>query len=258
MKLLSTTDYAQFTLNHTNRDIEGTRKLEASMRKHGFSPASPLHIIREGSTLLVKQGHHRLHVAAKLGIPVWYVICADTMTLSEIESTKVAWSIAHYAKSFEREGNAHYIEVMDYHERTGIALGMCISMLGGEMASSGNKLNAFKSGNYKVCPNKFHAETIEILVLTLKSAGIKWATDCKVVQSLSRVVSAGHADIEQLKRRIMSNSAFITKMHNIDQYLALWQEIYNRNSKSAKIQLAFLTEETIRQRVKDNQFQKNS
>jgi hypothetical protein len=121
--------------------------------------------------------------------------------------------------------------------------------MGGEMASSGNRIPSFKAGNYKTCPNQYHSDTIEMLVLTLKASGIKWATDCKVIQSLSRIVSAGHADIEQLKRRIIINAAFIVKKQNLEQYMDMWQEIYNRNTKGQKLQLVFLTNETMKERL---------
>jgi hypothetical protein len=254
MKLLSTTDYSIFETAHTNRNIGNTKKLEASFRKHGFIPAYPLHVIKAEGKLVIKAGHHRFTIASKLGLPVWYIVSNDNITITEAEDATNKWSIADFAISHQRVGDKNYMDVIEYHERTGIAIGMCISMLGGEMASSGNKRTSFKEGTYKTCPNQYHANTIEMLVLTLKSAGIKWATDCKVIQSLSRIVSAGHADIDQLKKRIVSNSAFIVKKQNLEQYMDLWQEIYNRNSKGQRLQLVFLTNETIKERLLATRF----
>ena len=254
MKLLSTSDYSIFSSASTNRDVGKTKNLEASFRKHGFIPAYPLHVTKENGRLFIKAGHHRFTVASKLGIPVYYVVCDDDLSITESERTTNRWSIADYARSHERNGDANYIDVIEYHERTGIALGMCISMMGGEMASSGNRIPSFKAGNYKTCPNQYHSDTIEMLVLTLKASGIKWATDCKVIQSLSRIVSAGHADIEQLKRRIIINAAFIVKKQNLEQYMDMWQEIYNRNTKGQKLQLVFLTNETMKERLQTGRF----
>ena len=248
MKLLSTTDYSIFEAAPNNRDVKNTKKLEASFRKHGFIPAYPLHVSRIDGKLIVKAGHHRLTVATKLGLPVYYVISNDSLSIAEETVSTTPWTIKDFAISHERAGGKDYSDVMEYHERTGIAIGMCIAMLGGEMAAGGNKITAFKRGDYKTCPNQHHAKTIEMLVLSLKGVGIKWATDCKVVQSLSRIVSAGHADISQLQKRITTNAAFIVKKQNMEQYMELWQEIYNRNSKGKKTQLTFLTNETIKER----------
>jgi ParB-like nuclease domain len=248
MKLLTTTNYSMFQVASTNRNVGKTAKLEASMRKHGFIGAYPLHVVKNAAGKLeIKAGHHRFAVAEKLKIPMHYVVCSDEMTIADGENTTSRWSISDYLTMFERTGNLNYIEVKDYHERTGIAIGMCISMLGGELASSSNKLDAFKRGTYKISSNQDHSDDVEILVNALKLSGIKWATDCKVIQSLSRIVAGGHADIEQFKKRIAANASFIVKKQNMEQYADMWQEIYNRHTKGPKLQLTFLTNEAVKQ-----------
>jgi len=238
-----------FQVASINRNIGNTAKLEASMRKHGFIGAYPLHVVRNADGRLeIKSGHHRFAVAEKLQIPLHYVVCDDTMTIAGGEETTSRWMLADYMTSFERGGNINYMEVKDYHERTGIAIGMCISMLGGELASSNNKLDSFKRGTYKISIYQDHADDVEMLVNTLKSAGIKWATDCKVIQSLSRIVLGGCADIGQFKKKISTNASFIVKKQNMEQYADMWQEIYNRSAKGARLQLTFLTNEAIRKR----------
>ena len=61
-------------------------------------------------------------------------------------------------------------------------------------------------------------------------------------------MAGGHADIEQFKQKIKSNASLITKKQNISLYADLWQEIYNRNTKGQRLQLTFLTNETIKDR----------
>ena len=246
--LQKTSDYSIFMSSDINRDIGRTKVLEASMKKHGFIEARPLHVMHTKNGLEIKDGHHRFNVAASLGLPVLYIVSNDSASISELVLSTNNWSMDDYLHSNARNGNKNYIAVRDYKERTGINTSQCVSMLGGELASSSNKSNSFKSGTYKICDNFYHAETVADLVEVLQLYGVYWANTSSVVASLSRIVAGGHADIEQFKQKIKSNASLITKKQNISLYADLWQEIYNRNTKGQRLQLTFLTNETIKDR----------
>ena len=139
MSIPTTTNYEMFQLLDFNRDVSKTRKLEASMKRHGYINAYPLHVVKENGKLRIKGGHHRFFVASKLGLPVAYVVCEDNASIHELEAATTRWSLDDYLTSYVRMGDADYIAIQKYQQRTGIATGLCVSMLGGEMASSGNK-----------------------------------------------------------------------------------------------------------------------
>ena len=72
--LQSTINYNLFELHDLNRDVEKIDRLKASMMRHGFIKAYPLHVMKNGfGKLKVKAGHHRLTAAKDLGLPVFYV-----------------------------------------------------------------------------------------------------------------------------------------------------------------------------------------
>jgi hypothetical protein len=248
MKLLTSTDYDQFEMLGFNRDVIKTRKLEISMKQHGWIPAYPAHVIKEEGKLKIKAGHHRFCVAEKLGIPVVYVICNDNSSIHELETSTVKWSIQDYLTSYVRLGDPDYEAVQRFQQRTGISLSACISMLAGECASSNNKMNAFKAGEYTVKDTQ-NAEIVADIITAMKSYGIKWATETLVVQSLSRIITAGHADIARLKHKLKANATLAQKQPNQQAYTEMFENIYNHAAKaSQKIPLAFLTNEALRQR----------
>ena len=57
--LQKTSDYSIFMSSDINRDIGRTKVLEASMKKHGFIEARPLHVMHTKNGLEIKDGHHR-------------------------------------------------------------------------------------------------------------------------------------------------------------------------------------------------------
>jgi len=247
MSIATTTNYEMFQLLDFNRDVRKTRKLEESMKKHGYINAYPLHVVKENGKLKIKGGHHRFTVASKLGLPVAYVVCADNASIHELEAATVKWNLEDYLISFVRLGDPDYIKVQQYCNRTGIGVGQAISMLAGEMAANGNQGEAFKAGDYAIKETE-HAETVASLVDVLRNAGIAWAADRLCVTSLSRIYSGGHADMARFKSKIKSNASLIKKQPNLSSYMEMWEKIYNRQAHNDKIPLMFLTNETIEKR----------
>ena len=170
-EILETKDYGKFVLSEFNRDVKKTWNLEASMQKHGWIYAYPLHVIKRADGLFeIKAGHHRFYVAKKLNIPVKYVECRDKASILDLEKATVPWTLQDYINSYVRMGKRPYIEVLEYHKRTGINLSACISMLAGDSADSGNWNAVFKAGDYRLGDN-LHARIVGDIVLHSKRCG---------------------------------------------------------------------------------------
>jgi len=247
MSICTTKKYEMFQLLNFNRDVRKTRKLEESMKKHGFIHAYPLHVVKDGDKLMIKGGHHRFTVAVKLGLPVAYVVCQDKASIHELEGATVQWSLTDYMTSFVRLGYPDYMQVQRYCELTKIGVGQAASMLAGELASNNNYNETFKAGKYKVKRTDY-AEMVAEIVIAIKSYGIEWAHDRLVVNSLSRIISGGHANVARLKNKIKLNTSLVKKQPSLQGYMELWEKIYNRREQHDKIPLAFLTNETIAKR----------
>lgn len=243
-------EYHRFKLHQFNRDIKRSKALEKSMKEHGFIPAYPIHCKYDDETgdLYIIAGHHRFETAKKLAIPFYYVVFETNATIHELENATRKWDSSDYLTTFVRQGLIDYIEVQEYVERTKISIAQAMSMLGGELATSHNLKERFKSGKFKVRPDN-HAETVAIIVTTLQQLGIDFAAKSKVVASLSRIALAGHADISQFLHRIKTHHAHIKEQASTDEYMKMWEEIYNRSSKGKRTPLVLLTEDTIKEKA---------
>ena len=247
-KILESNNYSKFELTPINRAVKKTRKLELSMRKYGWLDAYPAHVIRNGNgKLQIKAGHHRFEVAKKLGIPVKYVECQDDASIHELEAASRKWSAEDYLDSFVRMGIPAYITVKDYHERTGIGLRCCISLLAGHSAGSGGNLSAlFASGKYRV-GSLSHARVVETIVSQARVSGFPHWKNAGFVNAVSKISRAEGFASEVMKEKIKTFAHFMKKQSGTQDYLEMLDSIYNRQSH-IKIPLAFLAEEAARKR----------
>jgi len=235
-------------MTNFNRDVKKTKRLEKSMLKHGWIDACPLHVIRNGSDKLkIKQGHHRFIAAQKIGIPIKYVECVDDATIYELEATTIRWSMEDYLTSHCRTGKKEYLKVRQYCDETGIGLNQAFSMLAGHAAGSGNFQREFKEGDYKVKGTSDHAGIVKDIVLCIKKYGVPFYNTSLLVKAISKIVWVTELSLPQLKSKIKLFPYLFEKKANLDQYLDLLEEVYNRQSR-IKLPLKFLALEEAKRR----------
>ena len=247
LQIKQTSDYDLFERHDFNRDVKKTKNLEANMKEHGWVDAYPMHVVKNGNgKLKIKGGHHRFTVAKKLGIPVKYVVCNDNISIQELEKGTVPWSLQDFHDSFVRNGNPEYIAVKEYCERTGIGLANAMSMLAGETAGSNNKRKHYIAGKYKVTDRK-HADTVGDIVIYLKNIGIDFGNANLLVQAISRYCRVEQFSPDTFKKKAKSFKSLFEKQQNLEGYMLMVEEIYNRKSKS-KIPLKHYADEVARKR----------
>jgi hypothetical protein len=246
-RIRETSDYNKFELHFLNREVLKVKHLETSMRKYGWIDAFPMLVIRNGNKkLYIKDGHHRFSVAKSLGIPVKYVVCQEDIGVHELQKSTNQWSMRDYLGSYVRAGYPAYMTVKEYHERTGIAVNQCVSMLGGESASSSNKDVAFKEGRYSL-GDPTHAVMVGDIITHCRKAGIKWANNHLFVQAVSRIAYLPEFDAKVFKNKVSTFPGLMEKRPNLESYLNLIEDVYNRQNRK-RIPLRFLSDEAAKKR----------
>lgn len=241
-----TSNYGRFELLEFNRKVENIKRLEESMRIHGWISAYPMHVVKNGNgKLKIKAGHHRFEVARKLGIPVKFVVCDDEADIYELERSTTPWSVEDYLTSHISSGFHDYLVVKNYHEYTGIHLAQCISLLAGESASSMNWLKRFKQSSYRL-GDPTHATIVGDIIVYCRKLSIPFATNSIFVQAVSKVVWVDEFDPNVLKNKIRSHRQIMVKQASKKDYVNLLDTVYNYKS-TKKIPLAFLADEKARE-----------
>jgi len=251
-KLQVTSDYNRFELCEFNRDVKKTKHLEASMKKHGYIPSYPMHCVQNGSgKLRIKAGHHRFVVARKLGLPVVYVVGEDTATIHELEQGTVPWSPKDFLLSYVRSGNRPaYEAINEYHERTGISLGMCIALLAGDTANSSNQLHRFKAGTYDLAEDTSHAERVAEMVSHCRNEGLPFAAKTIFVQAISRCLRTDEFDPKTFKTRVSTYRGLLVYHVNLDSMMENIESVYNHKSLSKnRVPLKFLASQAVQART---------
>ena len=249
IKIMESKDYEMFELLPFNRDVKNTKKLEQSMVRYGWMDAHPMSVVQIGSRkFMIKEGHNRYVAAKKLGIPLKFVVSNDDASVYEIERPTRKWSMEDYLVSHCRTEKPEFWKVKEYCDETGIGLQAAISMLGGNSAGSGNFIEEFKNGTYVVKADSSHARIVREIVLYMKRQGIKFYNTNLLVRAISRLVWLPEFDVQQFKNKIKSFGPFMEKKANLDQYLDMVEDIYNRQSRS-RVPLKFLANEASKLRM---------
>lgn len=246
--ILVSNDYEMFELTPFNRDIGQTILLENSMRKWGFLDAFPLYCVESpNGKLKIKDGHHRFVVAKKLGTPVKYVIETDGPSMHQLIAATSSWSMADFLASYCKAGFEQYLAVRDYHNRTGITLSMCLSLLGGQTGAGGNLIPAFKDGTYSIRDQPF-ADDVASIVAAARTHVPEVATRTNFVSALAKAMI-----VEEFKatRFLHKMEKFPFKLREpastVVDYISNINTAYNHATKD-KIPLPFLIEAAMKAR----------
>jgi len=232
-RLYSTSIYDMFTQNASNRPQHEDSVLEESMRAHGFLSAFPIRC-SHGSPgkLVVNQGHHRLHYAKRLKIPVYFVIDDTPIDIWELEgSSKNRWSSADFVESRARSGHPEYRALLSYQKKHKLTLGAASALLQGNTVSEGNALKDIKRGDFKRGDPK-HGEMVIAVLDALAPFNLSFVRSSSFVKAVSMMVRIPELNHAQLLLRAASQGHRLAKRATAKDYLSLLQDLYNYGSRA--------------------------
>jgi ParB/Sulfiredoxin domain len=242
-----TSNYKTFEMSTFNRDVSNTQALEKSMLQHGFLSAYPLHVEkREDGRLYIMDGHHRLTVARRLKIPVKFIIETAKVDMHMLQKTTSKWTLEDYLTSYVRCEKPEYLKVEEFIDRTGLGLGISISLLRGNTATSANYNDKFKQGTYSISDQAF-GENVAVVISTMYAAGVVFAKNRNLVAAVSKTLLTSQINSETLLTKIKKYSFLIENRSTVQQYLDVLEKLYNRGVKS-KVPLAHYANESARAR----------
>lgn len=249
-KLQSTTDYSLFQMHEFNRSLHDNKVLEQSMRRHGFMPSCAIHCTRTSTgKLKVIRGHHRLHYAERLSLPVWYIVDDTYTDLFDLEGASTGtWSLKDFVEARARAGDAGAQKILEFKRETGIDLATCCSLVGGESAASGNKQRQVKQETFKIGSMQ-HAYEVARVVERCKLLKVPFATSRSFVHAISMVLRCKECDINTLLHRLDQAAGIMMKRATRSDYLDELEAVYNRGTRNP-IPLAHIAKVTGKMRQK--------
>jgi hypothetical protein len=248
-KLQCTRNYSLFEMHECNRPLHNDPALLASMSKVGFMPSSPIQCVRNGhGTLKVLRGHHRLDIAKRLALPVWYVVDDSKVDIFDVEGGRQQWSALDFTKARAMAGEADCQAVLEFQQQYGLTLGVAASLLGGQSAGSGNMVRAIKDGSFRVTANPSHAHAVGAIVVHCRARGVSFAARAAFAAALSMCLRVPEFDTERFLHCIELNGAILRRRTTKEEYLDEIDALYNYGAKAKRLSLAFKAKELSRQR----------
>lgn len=237
-KLECTTDYDIFESHSYNRELRDLSLLKSSMIEHGFRPSSAIHVVRNGNNKLkIKRGHHRFAAAKELGLPVWYIVDDDMMSIYEWEfDTRQLWSLQDFVKSYANAGNENYQKAIDYSNEHAISLTIAMALVGGFQAGNWTKENQeiARSGKFKAADNN-HARQMSDLIKYIREQGVDFVAHRQFLAAVSMAILVPGFDIQVFKARIKQYPKLMKRRALRYEFLEEIEIVYNYHASRNRL-----------------------
>lgn len=247
-ELKSTRDYTLFEFHEFNRPLHDDPVLFASMKKHGWMPSSPAQVVSNGNgRFKIVRGHHRLDIAKRLKLAVWYVVDETNIDPWALEGGRSKWTGGDFAVARASAGDKDVQAVLDFKRKHGVEIGIAASLLGGEAAGSGNKLQMIKAGTFRLSSDLSHAKKVASLVDRLRDLHVEFAAQSTFVSALSMMAYLTEFDPAVFCHKVAQNKDRLERRGSTDRYLDEIENLYNFAARKAT-PLAFLAREASKKR----------
>lgn len=234
VKIQATTNYKMFGTDDTNRAVElpKHKALMESMKLYGFLPSFPIVVRRgKGGQWIVRDGQHRLHVAAKLGLPVYWVEEPTDFCIAVVNSTAKTWTTDNYASMYAKNGHAAYEEGLAFAARHKMKTGCAFALLAGKSSYSFIQED-FKAGKFKIRERAL-AETVAGIYTPMVGM-CKELNRSTFVEACLLVCQVNNFDVGRLLSNATRCRDKLVGYPRIEPLLHMLEDVYNYHQRQLK------------------------
>jgi hypothetical protein len=237
-KLQVTKDYSLFEMHEFNRPMADDGVLEDSMKNFGFMPSCAIHCVRglDGKLRIVR-GHRRFDKAKRLGLPVWYIVDETNKDIFYLEGVRSQWSANDFACARAVAGDKDCDKLIEFRDKHHLPLATAAALVGGQSATSNNKVKNVKSGAFRIGDMK-HANQVVRITDRCRELNIPFATAGAFVSAISLSLRIPEFDDDLFIHRIDLNGSQIRKRGTVTEYLDEIEALYNYGAKKNRLPVA--------------------
>jgi hypothetical protein len=233
----TTTDYGMFKVVDGNRNLNLThlRKLEESIKQNYLFT-----VILVNERFEIIDGQHRFNVIKKLGLPLNYTI-VNNYGLSQVQilnQNSRVWNMLDYEDGYCKMGVKEYQIFKEFRLKYKFTITTTLTMFLGNLGSTGNMTELFKSGNLKIKNYQeciLNAERILLLKPLFENC-----QDRSFVYSMLTLFRNKNFNFEEFYHKLQLNPTKLVRCVDKEAYIALIEEIYNyRRRIDEKVNLRF-------------------
>lgn len=232
----STTNYKMFTVHESNvvYDQSNLKKLEASIQARDMLQHKP--IIIDGQNRVI-DGKHRLKVAEKLGLPIWYTIDIEAQDedIILLNTAGRQWKSLDYLEYYASKGKIEYVTLKNFLQEKKITFTQSLGLLR-QFSCKSEFLVQFKTGKFvmeKYCSITNMSEILiqsQVIIKTLKEIiphPNAWLLSSRLAEAIMFLQIKEGFDMETFIGKINYNTHKIRPAASREQYIAMFQVIYN-------------------------------
>lgn len=233
VKVYFTRDYGLFKTMEGNRQLN-ERKINRikSDIDNGLDVLKYCPVIchEKDGRLEIIDGQHRFYVAKELKTNVWYIL-AQSLSLQEIarmNSNTEKWKPEDFINCYAVQGNAHYLKLREFKERTGLPLSVCLQLLsnGQGISDTGSKVSKedFQNGQFEV---KHEVYANEIAGYTEEFAPFSARASRPFVVALCKILTVGHVGISELASAYRKRPDDLVQQEGWKGYIQNLEQVLN-------------------------------
>lgn len=236
--IVKTTDYNQFKLVKGNRNLNDSnlKMIMRSVLEMNLLAQNPIQV---NENMEIIDGQHRLEVAKRLQVPIYYIV-VDGGSLKDVirlNAHRKSWSSDDYTNSYIKLGNNNYQILKDFMKQYKMRYIVTLSLLSGRYiyeSGSGKKgsvMDVFRKGNFKPV-NLKEAEEIanNLRVLANYCDDDCWKERAFVSSFQHTLVSV---PFQELVRQFDKSKIRFIHKKNTRSYLREFEEVVNHGKREA-------------------------
>lgn len=144
-----TTDYSQFKFYNSNRDVTINKTLERNILETNLLQYHPILVNHD---MMVVDGQHRLDIAQKHKLPVYFIIGEfEEKNVVEVNIGRKNWVQSDFVNFYAKQGISDYIKLKKLHETYGINYTLLIDWCGRgrkKINFDNSDMRNFRSGKF--------------------------------------------------------------------------------------------------------------
>lgn len=245
-EVLATKSYDMFVIPACNKDYEKTnlQRIENSVLRKNMLHLCPIIV---NNRMEVIDGKHRLMVAKKLDLPIFYFVSGGTETddIIELNANKRTWKIDNYINYWCGKENDSYLFIRDVSNKFKLShstsLELCSFFCEGPKSNGSDTTNKFRNGKFAVMENKRHEvieflmfyEELSALVKTITTKRTNWLRTKSFLVGLRKFLLEKNPDRQVLLSKCKLQPVSLRPCATVADYAEMLSVIYNYKNRHA-------------------------
>lgn len=237
-EILKTTDYSIFKKCEVNRELDhaNLNRVLASIRARNMLNLRPILV---NKNMEIIDGQHRLEVARKLGVEIYYQIDqeASEEDIIMLNANQARWQLADYINFYAKKGKESYVRFQNFCKKNNVTFDLARKLMGKDGGESSVKI---KSGTFLFSQESEEAVLLDLFQIEKVMAVIRRCTikkekfldSPKFKHSLAVFMKKEGVDFDTMMRKIEMNVDALHMCPNTPLYMEMFKRIYNYRNQN--------------------------